>query len=88
MYKMSKKLTFDEILEKGELKSGSLSNEAKLEFYKYFKQATIGDVNTERPWSVYIKDAAKWDAWNSVKGLSNEKAKELYVEAYYKYLVS
>jgi diazepam-binding inhibitor (GABA receptor modulator, acyl-CoA-binding protein) len=85
---MSKKLSFDEILEKKETNSDSLSNEAKLEFYKYFKQATIGNVNIERPWSIYIKDVAKWDAWNSVKDISNEKAKELYVETYYKYLIS
>lgn len=85
---MSKKLSFNEILEKRENNSDSLSNEAKLEFYKYFKQATIGNVNTERPWSINIKDVAKWDAWNSVKDISNEKAKELYVETYYKYLIS
>lgn len=85
---MPNKLTFDEILEKGEINTESLSNEAKLDFYKYYKQAKIGDCNTERPWSVYIKDAAKWDAWNSVKGTTQDEAKKLYVKSYYKYLSS
>ena len=57
-----------------------LSNEEKLDLYKYFKQATVGDVNTNRPGLLNLKGKAKWDAWNSVKGTSKEDAQAAYVE--------
>ena len=28
-------------------------------------QATVGDVNTSRPWVIDTKGRAKWDAWSS-----------------------
>ncbi|KAF8907286.1 acyl-CoA-binding protein [Gymnopilus junonius] len=52
----------------------------QLYFYKYYKQATIGDVNTTRPGLLDFTGKAKWDAWNSVKGTSQEEARKLYVE--------
>lgn len=54
-------------------------NDALLSLYKYFKQATVGDVNTERPGMMDFKGKAKWDAWNSVKGTSKETAQQEYV---------
>ncbi|KAG8953154.1 hypothetical protein FRC04_003102 [Tulasnella sp. 424] len=57
-----------------------LSNDDKLKFYKYYKQATVGDVNTTRPGLMDFTGKAKWDAWDSLKGTSQEKAKEEYVE--------
>jgi len=56
------------------------TNEEKLSFYKYFKQATEGDVVGSQPWAVQLEARAKWDAWNSVKGLSKEEAQVKYVE--------
>ena len=44
------------------------SNEEKLSFYKYYKQATEGDVKGSQPWAVQMESRAKWDAWDSVKG--------------------
>lgn len=38
----------------------SPSNNQKLEFYSLFKQATIGDVNTERPGFFSLVEKAKW----------------------------
>ncbi|KAH8100964.1 acyl-CoA-binding protein [Cristinia sonorae] len=52
----------------------------QLFFYKYYKQATIGDVNTARPGMLDFTGKAKWDAWNSVKGVSKEEAWAKYVE--------
>ena len=65
----------------------SISNDDKLEFYKYYKQATIGDCETVAPSMFNITDNIKWNAWNSIKGLSKEEAmkkihnvsKKLYV---------
>ena len=39
------------------------SNEKKLEFYSFFKQATEGDVTGSQPWAVQLEARAKWDAW-------------------------
>jgi len=57
-----------------------LADDKKLEVYALFKQATVGDVNTERPGMLDFKGKAKWDAWNSKKGLSQDDAKAQYVE--------
>lgn len=56
-----------------------LSDDLRLTFYKYYKQATEGDCNTSQPGMFSPTERAKWNAWNSVKGISKEKAKELYV---------
>eukprot|EP00049_Salpingoeca_infusionum_P001006 m.44153 g.44153 ORF g.44153 m.44153 type:complete len:99 (-) comp10822_c0_seq1:246-542(-) len=56
------------------------SNDTKLGFYKYFKQATVGDNTTSQPWAVQLEARAKWDAWTSVKGMSKEDAMKAYVD--------
>ncbi|GMT05351.1 hypothetical protein PENTCL1PPCAC_27525, partial [Pristionchus entomophagus] len=63
-------------------KSGPLqtSNDDKLKFYSLFKQATVGDVNTDRPGFFSPVERAKWDAWEKVKGLSKEEAMKQYVD--------
>jgi acyl-CoA-binding protein/ubiquitin len=57
----------------------NLSNEDLLTLYKYYKQATIGDCNTERPGMFDLTGKAKWDAWNSLRGLSQEESKSKYI---------
>ncbi|EFX87262.1 hypothetical protein DAPPUDRAFT_230431 [Daphnia pulex] len=49
------------------------------EIYALFKQATVGDVNVARPGMMDFKGKAKWDAWESKKGMSSEAAKEAYI---------
>ncbi|KAI0334240.1 acyl-CoA-binding protein [Cubamyces sp. BRFM 1775] len=56
------------------------SQEEQLYFYKYYKQATVGDVNTSRPGMLDFVGKAKWDAWKSVEGTSKEDAYAKYVE--------
>ncbi|KAF8606509.1 acyl-CoA-binding protein [Ceratobasidium sp. AG-I] len=51
----------------------------QLTFYKYFKQASVGDVNTARPGLLDFVGKAKWDAWKSVEGTSREEAHKKYV---------
>ncbi|XP_064614149.1 acyl-CoA-binding protein-like [Liolophura sinensis] len=55
------------------------SQEDMLELYSYYKQATVGDVNTERPGMLDFKGKAKWDAWSSRKGISKEQAESAYI---------
>ncbi|KAK2188188.1 hypothetical protein NP493_142g04034 [Ridgeia piscesae] len=51
-----------------------------LEIYGLYKQATVGDVNTERPGMFDMKGKAKWDSWNGRKGMSKEDAEKQYIE--------
>ena len=57
----------------------NLSNDSLLMLYKFYKQATIGDCTIERPSMFNLEGKAKWDAWTSVKGLSQEEAKSKYI---------
>ena len=62
------------------------SNEQLLELYKWFKQASMGDLDDEetpRPWFVLplpenLAKAAKWDAWKSAAGTPSEEAEANY----------
>ncbi|KAE9550861.1 hypothetical protein FO519_005923 [Halicephalobus sp. NKZ332] len=55
-------------------------NETKLKIYALFKQATSGDVSGSQPSKLNFVQRAKYDAWASVKGLSNEEAQKKYAE--------
>jgi len=57
----------------------SVGNDDLLKVYGLYKQATVGDCNTDRPGMFDMKGKAKWDAWNALKGVSQDKAKEDYV---------
>lgn len=56
-----------------------MDNKTKLEFYSFFKQATEGNVKGAQPWAVKVEARAKWDAWNSRKGMKPNDAKAAYV---------
>jgi diazepam-binding inhibitor (GABA receptor modulating acyl-CoA-binding protein) len=57
------------------------SDQDMLEVYGLYKQATVGDINTERPgtFSMDFAGKAKWDAWNGRKGLSTQDAETQYI---------
>ncbi|KAL9643965.1 hypothetical protein ABK040_005433 [Willaertia magna] len=57
-----------------------LTDDDKLKFYGLYKQATEGDVKGTQPYAIQFVARAKWDAWNQVKGLSSDEAKQKYVE--------
>ncbi|XP_014609571.1 PREDICTED: acyl-CoA-binding protein homolog [Polistes canadensis] len=56
------------------------TDEELLELYGLFKQAMIGDCNTQKPGLFDMKAKAKWQSWNSKKGVSKEDAKKAYIE--------
>eukprot|EP01063_Lacrimia_lanifica_P015732 TRINITY_DN223_c1_g4_i1.p1 TRINITY_DN223_c1_g4~~TRINITY_DN223_c1_g4_i1.p1 ORF type:complete len:105 (+),score=39.56 TRINITY_DN223_c1_g4_i1:52-366(+) len=56
-----------------------VTNEAKLKVYALFKQATVGDVQGSQPYAVQFEARAKWDAWNALKGTTQEDAQAQYV---------
>lgn len=51
-----------------------------IQFYGLFKQATIGDCNIEKPGLFEFVGRAKYDAWQSFKGLGFREARNLYIE--------
>lgn len=56
------------------------ADEEMLFIYSHYKQATVGDINTERPGMLDFKGKAKWDAWNELKGTSKEDAMKAYID--------
>ena len=55
-------------------------NMTLLQIYSLYKQATEGDVEGKRPGFTDMVGRAKWDAWNGIKGKSNDEAMKEYVE--------
>ncbi|MHB8259230.1 MAG: acyl-CoA-binding protein [Bacteroidia bacterium] len=56
------------------------SNEKMLELYALNKQATIGDINAEKPAMFDFVAAAKYNAWNAKMGMSKEEAQQKYID--------
>jgi len=55
-------------------------NNTMLQLYALFKQATKGDVTGDRPGGFDFVAAAKYDAWNDVKGTTPADAMQLYID--------
>jgi len=54
------------------------TDEELLKLYALYKQSKFGNCNIEEPSRIYVKDHAKWKAWNDRKGLKQEKAMAKY----------
>ncbi len=55
-------------------------NATLLRIYALYKQATEGDVTTEKPGFSDLVGRAKWDAWNQLKGQTLDEAKQAYID--------
>jgi acyl-CoA-binding protein len=55
-------------------------NQTLLKIYGLYKQATTGDVTEKKPGFGDMVGRAKWDAWNAVKGTSQDDARQQYVD--------
>ena len=62
------------------LSMSNLKNEELLTAYKYFKQATCGDCNIPCPGIFDQKGRAKWNYWDSVRGMSKKDAMKHYIK--------
>ena len=54
-------------------------NESMLLLYALFKQGTTGDINVPKPGFFDFVGVAKYEAWEKLKGTSQEDAKSRYV---------
>lgn len=55
------------------------SNETLLQLYSLYKQATEGDVNGEAPNMFDFVAKAKYEAWSSLKGKTQDEARQEYI---------
>tara|TARA_B100001121_G_C18687323_1_gene621352 strand:- start:2460 stop:2729 length:270 start_codon:yes stop_codon:yes gene_type:complete len=58
----------------------SPNDDELLDLYKYYKQATAEDNNTPKPGLLNLKKQAKWNAWNSVRGVSIHDSEVEYIK--------
>jgi len=55
-------------------------NDVLLDLYGLFKQATKGDVSGDKPGIFDFVGAAKYDAWERRRGMTEDEAMQAYVE--------
>lgn len=55
-------------------------NETLLSLYAYYKQGSTGDVQGRRPGLFDLKGGAKYSAWERLRGMESDKAKQAYVD--------
>lgn len=60
--------------------ANSASDDDKLYLYKYYKQATIGNVNIDEPGFFDFTGKAKYNAWKSVEDTSKTLAMKKYIQ--------
>lgn len=60
-------------------KTKSMTDEDKLFLYKYYKQATIGNINIQEPSFFDFVGKQKYNAWKSVEGESKESCMIHYI---------
>lgn len=60
--------------------TSKFSDDELLTVYSLYKQGTVGNCNTEKPGFLDFKGKAKWEAWNKLQGVSQEQAKQQYVD--------
>lgn len=71
---------FNAAAEKSKQMTQRPANDELLELYALFKQGSEGDVSGERPGGFDFKAAAKYHAWDSKKGTSQEDAMQAYIQ--------
>jgi diazepam-binding inhibitor (GABA receptor modulating acyl-CoA-binding protein) len=55
-------------------------NDTMLKLYSLFKQGSEGDVHGEKPGFFDFVGVAKYEAWEKLKGLPMDEAKQQYIE--------
>ena len=74
------KTLFEKAAEESKNLSTKPSNETLLNLYSLYKQASEGDVKADPPAMFDFVAKAKYEAWSSLKGKSQEAAMQEYVK--------
>lgn len=72
-------MTFNEAVKKAQHLSKKPDTDIMLQLYGLYKQATSGNITSERPSGFDFKAMAKHDAWSAQRGKSTEEAKKEYI---------
>ncbi|XP_056330961.1 acyl-CoA-binding domain-containing protein 7 [Danio aesculapii] len=76
---MTLKAEFDQYAEDVKKVKTRPTDQELLDLYGLYKQAVVGDINIDKPGMIDLKGKAKWDAWDSRKGMSTEDAMNAYI---------
>ncbi|HMX77518.1 MAG TPA: acyl-CoA-binding protein [Chitinophagaceae bacterium] len=77
---MDLKSQFEQAVAESKTLSEKPSNEVLLQLYSLYKQGSTGDVNTDAPGNPFdFVGKAKYEAWASLKGKTQEDAMKEYI---------
>lgn len=71
---------FESAKEKLDSLSEDPGNDTKLKMYALFKQATLGQNNTDKPGAFNFVAQAKWAAWSELGDMTQDAAKNAYAD--------
>lgn len=74
------KATFEAAVASSKSLSERPDNATLLKLYGLYKQGTAGDNTEKKPGFGDMVGRAKWDAWNNLKGTSNDEAMQQYID--------
>ncbi len=74
------KAAFDKAMADSKNLSERPDNATLLKIYALYKQGSSGDNTDKKPGFGDMVARAKWDAWNSLKGTSQDDAMQQYVD--------
>jgi diazepam-binding inhibitor (GABA receptor modulating acyl-CoA-binding protein) len=74
------KAAFDKAMADSKNLSERPDNATLLKIYALYKQGSTGDNTDKKPGFGDMVARAKWDAWNSLKGTSQEDAMQQYID--------
>ena len=74
------KVAFDQAMIDSKNLSERPDNATLLKIYALYKQGSVGDNAEKKPGFGDMVARAKWDAWNGLKGTSQEQAMQQYVD--------
>jgi diazepam-binding inhibitor (GABA receptor modulating acyl-CoA-binding protein) len=74
------KATFEKAVAESKSLPEKPDNMTLLKIYSLYKQATEGDVTSDRPGFTDMVGRAKYDAWAGVKGKSPDEAMQEYID--------
>lgn len=74
------KAAFDKAMADSKNLSERPDNATLLKIYALYKQGSIGDNTEKKPGFSDMVARAKWDAWNGLKGTSQDAAMQQYID--------
>lgn len=72
--------TFDQAVTDSRTLPERPDNATLLKMYALYKQASQGDVADDAPAMADFVARAKWEAWNNLKGVPQDQAKQDYID--------